>query len=223
MTEAQDWLQKNAHQKQYVRKSKDILIIQTLHKSASGISVWKRSGFRGKDLLKDLLNLRDNFNIRAMGKSGNIIYKVVFAAVLATSIPVGAHAQEYENTPVEISKEKVKIDGNICYSHIVLEKQTLYSISKAYGVSINDIYRFNPGIKENGLKKNSILIIPSASAISANSEMDVKITKEEQVSKEITPRVTPDTLIQESIQPVSEQTKTQIKIQVKKETGERNK
>ena len=81
-------------------------------------------------------------------------------------LPAQLSAQEYVNTPVEISKEKVKVDGKICYSHIVLEKQTLYSISKAYGVSIDDIYRFNPSARENGLKKNSIIIIPSQEAIS---------------------------------------------------------
>ena len=91
----------------------------------------------------------------------NIIYKVSIAVILSAAIPVIASAQEYTNTPVEISKEKIKIDGNICYSHIVLEKQTLYSISKAYGVSIDDIHRFNPSLKEPGLKKNSILIIPA--------------------------------------------------------------
>ena len=64
-----------------------------------------------------------------------------------------------------ISKEKVKIDGKICYSHIVLERQTLYSISKAYNVSVEDIYRFNPTLKETGLKKNGIILIPSAEAI----------------------------------------------------------
>ena len=41
------------------------------------------------------------------------------------------HAQEYVAPPVTISKEKVKIDGKAFYSHIVLERQTLFSISKA--------------------------------------------------------------------------------------------
>lgn len=76
-----------------------------------------------------------------------------------------AAAQSYEPVPVTISKEKVKIDGKICYSHIVLERQTLYSISKAYNVSVEDIYRFNPTLKETGLKKNGIILIPSAEAI----------------------------------------------------------
>ena len=36
----------------------------------------------------------------------------------------------------------------------------MFSISKAYNVSIEEIYRYNPSVKEEGLKKNSILIIP---------------------------------------------------------------
>lgn len=88
------------------------------------------------------------------------------AIIIASLLPIFSSAQEYVSTPVEISKEKVKVEGKICYSHIVLEKQTLYSISKAYGVSIEDIYKFNPSVKETGLKKNSIIIIPSAEALS---------------------------------------------------------
>lgn len=72
-----------------------------------------------------------------------------------------SYAQEYENTPVSISKEKVRINGNVCYSHVVLERQTLFSISKAYNVSIDDIYRANPSLKETGLVKNSIILIPA--------------------------------------------------------------
>ena len=49
-----------------------------------------------------------------------------------------AYGQDYVSTPVQISKEKVKINGQVCYSHVVLEKQTLFSISKAYNVSLED-------------------------------------------------------------------------------------
>lgn len=71
-----------------------------------------------------------------------------------------AGAQEYVAPPVTISKDKVKIDGKVFYSHIVLEKQTLFSISKAYNVTVDDIYRHNPTVKANGLRKNDIIIIP---------------------------------------------------------------
>ena len=90
-----------------------------------------------------------------------------------------ASAQEYENTSVTLSKEKVKVSGKLCYSHIVLEKQTLYSISKAYNVSIEDIYSFNPGLKDSGLKKNSIILIPVAEAV----KEEVKISEVQQEKK----------------------------------------
>ena len=88
------------------------------------------------------------------------IGRLLLAFILTAVIPAAASAQEYESTPVTISKDKVRVDGTICYSHIVLERQTLFSISKAYNVSLEDIYKYNPTVKENGLKKNSILIIP---------------------------------------------------------------
>lgn len=88
--------------------------------------------------------------------------KAFMVLLMVTAGTAAMSGQEYENTPVEVSKEKVKIDGQVCYSHVVLEKQTLFSISKAYDVSIDDIYRFNPALKETGLKKNSILIIPAS-------------------------------------------------------------
>ena len=95
---------------------------------------------------------------------GNIVLKtfsrLLLAFILTAFIPAAASAQEYESTPVTISKDKVRVDGKICYSHVVLERQTLFSISKAYNVSIEEIYRYNPSVKEEGLKKNSILIIP---------------------------------------------------------------
>lgn len=96
--------------------------------------------------------------------------QLFIALFIATLLPALSFGQEYVSTPVEISKEKVKVEGKICYSHIVLERQTLYSISKAYGVSIEDIYRFNPSVKEAGLKKNSIIIIPSQEALNAAAE-----------------------------------------------------
>lgn len=89
--------------------------------------------------------------------SGIIALSVAFASVSP------AFAQDnYVAPPVTVSKEKVKVNGRLCYSHVVLEKQTLYSISKAYGVSVEDIYKYNPDVRTNGLKKNSIIVIPVA-------------------------------------------------------------
>ena len=104
----------------------------------------------------------------------------MLAATLASMAPAAAYAQEYENTPVTISSEKVKVDGKVCYSHIVLERQTLFSISKAYNVSLEDIYKYNPSVKENGLKKNSILIIPCEDLATEEPEKKTEVKEEAQ-------------------------------------------
>lgn len=112
------------------------------------------------------------------------------AIIIASLLPALSAAQEYVSTPVEISKEKVKVDGKVCYSHIVLERQTLYSISKAYEVSIEDIYRFNPSLQEVGLKKNSIIIIPSAEALSEPESKKAPAEKKSPAEKKV-PSVKP--------------------------------
>lgn len=80
-----------------------------------------------------------------------------------TFFPDTSHAQAYQATPVTVSTEKVRIGGKLYYSHKVLEKQTLYSISKAYGATIEDIIKANPSIGEKGehLRAGTVLLIPA--------------------------------------------------------------
>lgn len=109
----------------------------------------------------------------------NVIIKVMTALALTMGSAAAALGQEYQNTPVTISKDKVRHNGEVCYSHIVKERQTLYSISKAYNVSIEDIYKYNPSVKENGLKINTILIIPIAGeAAQAKADAAVEMAAE---------------------------------------------
>ena len=81
-------------------------------------------------------------------------------AALAVFGCAQAIAQEYVPAPVTVSKEKVKLNGKIYLSHVVLEKQTLYGISRAYGVTEDELYEANPSLRETGLQKNAILLIP---------------------------------------------------------------
>lgn len=93
--------------------------------------------------------------------------KRFFAILTVTAIlafPAAGLAQNYLPTEVTVSKEKVKMDGKVYYSHIVLERQTLFSIAKAYGVTVQDIYDANSSVKESGLKKNAIILIPTESS-----------------------------------------------------------
>jgi LysM repeat protein/ABC-type branched-subunit amino acid transport system substrate-binding protein len=60
---------------------------------------------------------------------------------------------------VEKSKDKVVIDGKQYYIHITKKGETAYSISKAYGISVQDLTKDNPFL-EGGLKTGQSLRIP---------------------------------------------------------------
>lgn len=52
--------------------------------------------------------------------------------------------------------------------HTVIPKETLYSISKQYNVSMEDIANANPEIISGGLRKDMVLIIPSTTQRESN-------------------------------------------------------
>ena len=105
------------------------------------------------------------------------LVRILLTAVLVLS-GTAALAQEYVPTPVTVSKEKVKLNGKVYLSHVVLERQTLFGIAQAYGVKIDDIYEANPSLRETGLQKNAIILIPFVdTAQKAPAPTDVAYTE----------------------------------------------
>jgi LysM repeat protein/ABC-type branched-subunit amino acid transport system substrate-binding protein len=92
--------------------------------------------------------------------------------LIGAGLPAPAQDTEYKATPVTISRDKVRKDGKLYYSHVVLERQTLFSIAKVYGVSLQDIYDANPTLKleTEGLKTYQILMIPVVENAPGNKE-----------------------------------------------------
>ena len=76
-------------------------------------------------------------------------------------------AQDYPPVPVSISRSQVNLNGKTYYVHIVLERQTVYGIAKAYGVTEDDLYASNPLLTREGLKSGSVIYIP---VVSKNKE-----------------------------------------------------
>ncbi len=70
-----------------------------------------------------------------------------------------AFSQE-EGVVVRKSTEKVILEGKVYYIHYVREKETLYSISKAYNISESVIVLENPDLAA-GLKAGMVLKIPA--------------------------------------------------------------
>ena len=120
-------------------------------------------------------------------------YLTTFVAslCLAATLGSGAAAQDYVTPQVVVSNDKVRSNGKIYYSHVVQERQTLYSISKAYNVTLQEIYDANPtlNLETEGLKKDQILLIPIKEGTARNV---VKDSSEEQPQASEQATVSPD-------------------------------
>ncbi len=75
----------------------------------------------------------------------------------------------YGQDASKITAEKVKVGDNLYYAHTVRKKETLYSLSKTYNVTIEEIVKHNRAA-ESGLKTGTILYIPVNEADSALQE-----------------------------------------------------
>ena len=94
-----------------------------------------------------------------MTRHGIILATSIVCLALMAASPV-LRAQNYQPVPVTVSTEKVTVNGKVYLSHAVQDRQTLYSIAKAYGVSVDDIYEANPTLQRTGLLKGSTILIP---------------------------------------------------------------
>ena len=74
-------------------------------------------------------------------------------------------AQDYPPVPVTVSRSQVSLNGKLHYAHIVLERQTIYGITKAYGVTEEDLYAANPLLAQEGLKAGTVIYIPTVSEL----------------------------------------------------------
>ena len=114
-------------------------------------------------------------------------------ACLAGVVP-DVFAQDYPQVPVTISRSQVTMNGKTYYAHIVLARQTIYGITKAYGVTEEDLYAANPMMAEEGLKSGTVIYIPVVSEHKAETSKPVTVkekpaVKEEKPKKEEKPAV----------------------------------
>lgn len=131
-----------------------------------------------------------------------LICSLAALCIMAASAVI-SKAQEYQAPKVEISKEKVRYHGTTYYSHIVKEKQTIYSICKAYNVTQQELFDANPTLHldTEGLKKNQILLIPiknlteeqeSEKTPQEEKKETVEKTVEEQKPENVSPQPSKD-------------------------------
>jgi len=86
----------------------------------------------------------------------------VLLLIVALLVPATLSGQ----VSYEVSDQKVVLDGQTYYMHLVLKDQTLYSIAKTYKVPIDAITSINV-IPANGIQKDQVLRIPESAALAA--------------------------------------------------------
>lgn len=91
--------------------------------------------------------------------------------ILVCLLPDYAFSQT--DSTIVYKGERVKVDGKTMISHLVKAKETLYSLSKIYGVKIDDIVAANPEIV-NGLKAGQMILIPCKEEKEKEKEQKVK-------------------------------------------------
>ena len=125
---------------------------------------------------------------------------LLLSLALFAGVAPDVFAQDYPQVPVTISRSQVSMNGKTYYAHIVLARQTIFGITKAYGVTEEDLYAANPMLAEEGLKSGTVIYIPVVSEQKAATakptvvkekpvEKEKPATKEEKPKKEEKPAV----------------------------------
>lgn len=123
----------------------------------------------------------------------------IFFCLLA---PLVVIAQE--PVPVEISSQKVVAEGKVWFMHKVVKGQTLYSISRAYGVTVNDITTANT-ITANGIQDGQIIKIPAATIQQGQQKVTPAQQKESSTPQKQTPVQQYEAPVRQNEAPVQQQ------------------
>lgn len=114
----------------------------------------------------------------------------LLACALLAAAPLDAQTI-FKPSEVTVSRTVVTVDGKQYLSHVVRERQTLYSIGKAYGVSSLDIIDANPSLNLDfrSIKAGDILLIPATEETLALALADTTATRTEPAQAQVEEQV----------------------------------
>ena len=88
------------------------------------------------------------------------VHRIVVLFVFVLVVAVAGFSQSTQDQLKQMRSTVTEvIDGREFYIHTIKRGQTLYMISKAYNVDVNDLIRENPQVKE-GIKADEKIRIP---------------------------------------------------------------
>lgn len=83
-------------------------------------------------------------------------FRLVSIVILLSTIITTTFGQDVQ---IQKSTEKIRVEGNVYYVHNVKKGETIYSLTKVYGISEDELARTNPELSD-GLKEGQVLQIP---------------------------------------------------------------
>lgn len=94
-------------------------------------------------------------------KYQKVFKKKYLIFLMGVLFPLQMELTAQDSTPIVNRSETIQVvDGKEYFFHAVLQGQTLFSIARAYGVSIEDIINANPELREQELRFDQIIKIP---------------------------------------------------------------
>ena len=136
----------------------------------------------------------------------------LLACALLAAAPLDAQTI-FKPSEVTVSRTVVTVDGKQYLSHVVRERQTLYSIGKAYGVSSLDIIDANPSLNLDfrSIKAGDILLIPATEETLALALADTTATRTEPAQEPVQEQPQEQVPLPEQVEePLPEQPQVQV-------------
>lgn len=97
-------------------------------------------------------------------------HQLLVLAVLLLTVTFTPIYAQFTPAPVEKSSQKILFKGRVYFVHTIKPNQTIHSISRAYGVTYQDIAAANPNITLEVIKAGQVLRIPEVSTLDTLSE-----------------------------------------------------
>ncbi len=122
--------------------------------------------------------------------------------VISKPIEEKTIVNEIIKDPSKQEKAITVIDRTVEINHTVLPKETMYSLSKKYNISVDEIKISNENILKNGLKIGQVLKIPTTRVLAANeSSIASDLTPTNETSKSKTISTTTENVIKHKVEP----------------------
>ena len=121
----------------------------------------------------------------------------VLALKTEVKIPNKKYKLEEKKPKFDIKKSVITEKKDISNTHLVAAKETIYSISKKYGITMESLCELNPELKTGNLKMGSVLKLPKkehentleeevVTVIQKENRQDIKDTKTTEMPDNVT-------------------------------------